>query len=176
MWLHTEDARESCDDEKPQGLFESCKSQLKVTVQSQGLWNYQPGIENIDDMLPHCQVLPLNTINLGALPLIPLTPSLRWSAQRPLKVWILTAAIFHRRRKAKEKAVTPLRRNFPLINLWDFINFYGVISSSSGFLRGGEAIWRFLIQSFQAILLFLVTTIINLKHFLLIWKGDIFCL
>lgn len=57
------------------------------------------GIENIDDMLPRCQVLPLNTINLGALRAILLSPALRWSAERPLKVWILTAAIFRGRGK-----------------------------------------------------------------------------
>lgn len=80
-------------------------------------------------MLARCQVLPLNAINLGAPPTpafpappqppIPLAPSLRRRARRPLKVWILTAAISPplEREKAKEKALTPLRRNFPLINL-----------------------------------------------------------
>lgn len=78
-------------------------------------------------MLARCQVLPLNAINLGAPPFpapspqppIPLAPSLRRRARRPLKVWILTAAISPplEREKAKEKALTPLRRNFPLINL-----------------------------------------------------------
>lgn len=79
-------------------------------------------------MLARCQVLPLNAINLGAPPFflapspqppIPLAPSLCHRARRPLKVWILTAAISPplEREKAKEKALTPLRRNFPLINL-----------------------------------------------------------